>query len=106
MLPGVYQAKKKDDTIYFRSSITYSGKHISLGSFETISNNRNLAGQCLAASQLDLDCGCSILFCGNLSLIGHCSNRLVAGSTVFHGTTIHNLYLRCESFGDCKLRSI
>ena len=35
MLSGVYQAKKKDDTIYFRSSITYSGKHISLGSFDT-----------------------------------------------------------------------
>ena len=35
MLPGVYQAKKKDNTIYFRSSITYSGKHISLGSFDT-----------------------------------------------------------------------
>ena len=33
MLPGVYSAKKKDGTAYFRSSITYSGKHISLGSF-------------------------------------------------------------------------
>ena len=77
MLPGVYQAKKKDNTIYFRSSITYSGKHISLGSFETISNNRNLAGQCLAASQLDLDCGCSILFCGNLSAAVYRCNRRV-----------------------------
>ncbi|MFR1029216.1 MAG: hypothetical protein ACLSD6_08540 [Clostridium sp.] len=35
MLPGVYQAKKKDSTIYFRSSISYSGKHISLGCFDT-----------------------------------------------------------------------
>lgn len=33
MLPGVYQAKKKDGTIYYRSSITYQGKHISLGSY-------------------------------------------------------------------------
>lgn len=33
MLPGVYQAVKKDGTIYYRSNITYCGKHISLGSF-------------------------------------------------------------------------
>ena len=32
-LPGVYQAKKKDGTIYYRSSITYQNKHISLGSY-------------------------------------------------------------------------
>lgn len=34
MLPaGVYQAFRKDKTEYFRASITFSGKHISLGSF-------------------------------------------------------------------------
>lgn len=31
--PGVYTAKKKDGTIYYRSSFTYKNKHISLGSF-------------------------------------------------------------------------
>ncbi len=35
MLPGVYTAQKKDGTTYYRSSITYSGKHISLGSFSS-----------------------------------------------------------------------
>lgn len=35
MLPGVYKNTKKDGTLYFRSSITYNGKHISLGSFDT-----------------------------------------------------------------------
>lgn len=35
-LPGVYQAKKKNGTIYYRSSLTYRAKHISLGSYETI----------------------------------------------------------------------
>lgn len=35
MLTGVYQAKKKDGNIYYRSNITYRGKHISLGSFAT-----------------------------------------------------------------------
>lgn len=35
MLAGVYKAKKKDGTTYYRSSITYGGKHISLGSYDT-----------------------------------------------------------------------
>lgn len=35
MLPGVYQAEKKDGTIYYRSGITFQGKHISLGSYAT-----------------------------------------------------------------------
>ena len=34
-LPGVYPAQKKNGTTYYRSSITYRGKHISLGSFDT-----------------------------------------------------------------------
>lgn len=35
MKPGVYPAVKKDGTPYYRSSITYQNKHISLGSFST-----------------------------------------------------------------------
>lgn len=35
MLAGVYQAKKKDGSLYYRSSITFLNKHISLGSFPT-----------------------------------------------------------------------
>ena len=34
-LPGVFTAKKKDGTIYYRSSMTCQGKHISLGSFSS-----------------------------------------------------------------------
>ena len=34
-LPGVFQAQKKNGTIYYRSSITYKQKHISLGSYDT-----------------------------------------------------------------------
>ena len=33
-LTGVYTAKRKDGTIYFRASLTYRNKHISLGSHE------------------------------------------------------------------------
>lgn len=31
---GVFTAKRKDQTIYFRASLTYRNKHISLGSFD------------------------------------------------------------------------
>lgn len=34
MLPGVYSATKKNGENYFRASITYNGKHISLGSYK------------------------------------------------------------------------
>lgn len=36
MLKGVYSAVKKDNTTYYRASITYRRKHISLGSFDTM----------------------------------------------------------------------
>ncbi|MCI9082799.1 MAG: hypothetical protein HFI70_11000 [Lachnospiraceae bacterium] len=35
MLPGVYLSHKKDGTAYYRSSITFQNKHISLGSYDT-----------------------------------------------------------------------
>lgn len=47
---GIYKATKKDGTCYFRASITYQGKHISLGSFitaETAHNAYEEAGQIL-----------------------------------------------------------
>lgn len=35
LLPGVYSATKKDGSCYYRSSITFKSKHISLGSYTT-----------------------------------------------------------------------
>lgn len=35
MLPGVYKNHKADGTLYYRSSVTFQNKHISLGSFPT-----------------------------------------------------------------------
>jgi hypothetical protein len=35
MLPGVYSAVKKNGEAYYRASITYNGKHISLGSYDS-----------------------------------------------------------------------
>ena len=35
LLQGVYLSKRTNGSIYYRSSITYKNKHISLGSFNT-----------------------------------------------------------------------
>lgn len=45
-LPGVYTATKKDGTTYYRASLTYRNKHISLGSYDTavIANQAYLEG--------------------------------------------------------------
>lgn len=43
-LPGAFKAVKKDGTIYYRSSITYKNKHISLGSY-SVEKNASLAYQ-------------------------------------------------------------
>lgn len=34
-LAGVYTARRKDQTIYYRASLTYRNKHISLGSYDS-----------------------------------------------------------------------
>jgi hypothetical protein len=43
-LPGVYESVKKNGQIYYRSSITFEGRHISLGSYDcpTLAHNAYL----------------------------------------------------------------
>lgn len=53
MEPGVYNAVKKNGTKYFRASITYRGKHVSLGSYENEGDAGKaylLAGEVLSPS--------------------------------------------------------
>ena len=57
-LPGVYQAKKKNGTIYYRSSLTYRAKHISLGSYDTMEAAHGaylLANRILQDESLEID---------------------------------------------------
>lgn len=57
-LPGSFQALKKDGTIYYRSSITYKNKHISLGSFPTDEEAHTAyiqAGNLIADTTLTID---------------------------------------------------
>lgn len=57
MLTGVFQATKKDGTVYYRSNITYRSKHISLGSFPLESKAHQAY---LEANRLLQDTGISI----------------------------------------------
>ncbi len=57
-LPGVYPAQKKDGTTYYRASITYRGKHISLGSYavaESAHEAYKEADQLLRSSNLGVE---------------------------------------------------
>lgn len=58
MLAGVFQAVKKDGSVYYRSNITYRSKHISLGSFaaETDAHEAYLeADRLLGDAQVTID---------------------------------------------------
>lgn len=58
MLSGVYTALNKDGQLYYRASITYSGKHISLGSYvdEIAANSAYIiAGEILRDDTVKID---------------------------------------------------
>lgn len=56
--PGVYTAKRKDQSIYYRASLTYRNKHISLGSFDTAKDAHGaylLAGSLLSDTSISIN---------------------------------------------------
>ena len=58
MLPGVYRAIKKNGTNYYRASITYKNKHISLGSYEDEESAHRAyveAGKIASDESIDID---------------------------------------------------
>ncbi len=58
MLTGVYEARKKDGTLYFRSSITYKNKHISLGSYDDEESAHKAyleAGRIVSDTDIDIE---------------------------------------------------
>lgn len=58
LLKGVYIAEKKDGTVYYRASITYQRKHISLGSYESeklAHEAYNEANSILSDSSISID---------------------------------------------------
>ncbi len=56
--PGVYTAKRKDNSIYYRASLTYRNKHVSLGSFDRAEDAHSaylLAGSLLSDLSFSLN---------------------------------------------------
>ena len=57
-LPGVYAAIRKDHTTYYRASLTYRAKHISLGSYECAEDAHQaylIAGRLLSDTSVSLN---------------------------------------------------
>lgn len=98
-LPGVFEAKKKDGTIYYRSSITYKGKHISLGSFDTEKKAHSvyLAAHKLVESKKtfdDLIYKSSILpFEKRVSLLNFRDHGIYIKNPIYLKKTFFNYYL-------------
>lgn len=58
ILPGVSTAYRTDGTVYYRSSITYNSKHISLGSYDSPESGHeayNQASRILNGSQITIE---------------------------------------------------
>ena len=99
MKPGVYLATKKNGSIYYRSSITYKNKHISLGSFDT----ESLASQAYQEASLLLSSTDNIdtfaqsyqvlSFEKAVSLINFRDNGLYIGNPIYLRKNYFSYYL-------------
>ena len=90
MLPGVYYARKKSGEPYYRASITYLGKHISLGSYSTEQEAHlayKLAGRVLRGSQDwridDYPSSCLLSFHKWVVLINVRDNRIYIKNPIY-----------------------
>ncbi len=90
MLSGVSAAKQKNGTVYYRSSITYRNKHISLGSFSSEEDAGTAyldALQIINDSSLDLfhisDCKRSLSFEKTVILLNFRDNRLYFKTPIY-----------------------
>lgn len=93
MLPGVYTATKKNGEIYYRSSVTFHQKHISLGSYSTeedasscysqalsILNSSITLDECLSSQYLNESC---LDFSRIISLINFRDNRVYFKNPIY-----------------------
>ncbi len=98
---GVYTAKKKDGTIYYRSSITYRGKHISLGSFNSSDKANaayNEAGQILKGKGSPDDYKPKTLdFCKCISLMNFRDNNIYFKTPIYIRASFFNYYYDKET---------
>lgn len=97
MLPGVYHATRKDGSTYFRASITYQNKHISLGSYPTEEKAHQaylealsiLSDPALTLDALESSSG-ALLFEKKVSLLNFRDNRIYFKNPIY---LKHNYFL-------------
>ena len=101
MLPGVYTARKKNGSLYYRASITHQNKHISLGSYDTedLAHQAYLQAQLLLTSfELTLDSAeampGALLFEKKVSLLNFRDNRIYFKNPIY---LKQNYFLYCPS---------
>ncbi len=86
MLPGVYLAKKKNGITYYRASITYMGKHISLGSYpeEALAHQAYLlASDLLSGTSTDYPAGCILSFDKWIVLVNFRDNKIYFKNPIY-----------------------
>lgn len=102
MKPGVYAAAKKDGTHYYRSSITYKNKHISLGSFSSeaaASDAYHMAGAVLHDTSYTLENYNSCLsFKKWVSLINFRDNGIYVKTPVYLRQNYFHYYFSPEDY--------
>lgn len=96
--PGVYPSFKKDHTPYFRASLTFRGKHISLGSYSTPeeAHRAYLEGQSLltdsGCSISDYPCDMALPFEKWVILINFRDNRIYSSTPIYVRATYFEYY--------------
>ncbi len=100
MLPGVYQSCTKSGEVYYRSSITYLGKHISLGSYPTEAGANRAYQEAQEVledksgpSILDYSKRCSLTFHKWVVLINYRDNRIYFKNPIYLKKRYFHYYL-------------
>lgn len=100
LLPGVYKAQKRDSTIYYRASINYKGKRISLGSYseESDANQAYLdAKSIIESSRYTVDnysqFGFVLSFNKYISLLNFKDNNIYCRNPIYLFKTYFTYYL-------------
>ena len=101
---GVYTAMRKDRSVYYRASITYRNKHISLGSFDNREDAHNvylLAGRLLSdcsAAVGDYDAGCPMAFDKWVCLINFRDNGIYFATPIYIRPKFFYYYFAPDDF--------
>lgn len=98
-LPGVFPARKKDGTVFYRSSLTYGGRHISLGSYHAPeqAHMAYMEGRAIltdsALQVLDYKKEATLSFDKWVSLINYRDNNIYFHSPIYVGKKQFSYYL-------------